>query len=141
MMPKPARILALAWIWLVLAAAGCAHVEGWVTTSEEQLPALTDPSYEAQALNARAERVRAVERWERSLDLLTRLIEVRQAARISRERSGKIVALSEDTDLQRWRLEMETELFQARGALERLKRRVRADFQGEFPPWWPQEDG
>jgi hypothetical protein len=125
----------------ILALVGCAHVDGGATASEDQLPTPTDPAYPGAVLKARAKHIRAVERWERILDLLNRLIELRQAARIARDSSGKIVSLSEDTDLRLWRLDMETELLQARGALERLTRRVRADFQGEFPPWWPRDDG
>jgi hypothetical protein len=137
----PVRILSLAWLWLALAMAGCAHVDGMATTAEDLLPTPTDPAYPGAVLRARAEHVRAVERWEQSLDLLNWLIELRQGARIARDSSGKIVSLSEDTDLQLWRMEMETELLKARVALERLTRRVRADFQGEFPPWWPRDDG
>jgi len=37
-------------------------------------------------------------------------------------------------------MEMETELLRAEGALHRLERKVKADHQGEFPPWWPRDD-
>jgi hypothetical protein len=94
-----------------------------------------------EALKARAERVRAVERWQTSLDALNRLIEFRRSARISRDRSGNVVSISDDSDLQHWRMEMETELLRAEGALHRLERKVKADHQGEFPPWWPRDDG
>jgi len=56
-----------------------------------------------EALKARAERVRAVERWQTSLDALNRLVEFRRSARISRDRSGNVVSISDDSDLQHWR--------------------------------------
>lgn len=137
----PVRLLALAWIYLALVIGGCAHGDWWAPIAEEQLPAPVDPGYAAEVLKARAEYVRAVERWQRALDALDRLIEVRRAARVSRDKNGKIVAISEDLELPRWRLEMERELMRAQGALYRLERRVRADFNGDFPPWWPRDDG
>jgi hypothetical protein len=135
----PVRLLAVAWIGLALVIGGCAHGDWWVPISEEQLPAPTDPGYPVEVLMARVEYVRAVERWQRALDALDRLIEIRRAARVSRDQTGKIVGISEDLELPRWRLEMERELMRAKGAFSRLKRRVRADFKGEFPPWWPQD--
>lgn len=137
--PMPMRLLALAWIGLVLLIGGCAHGDWWAPIAEEQLPALTDPAYPVEVLKARAEYVRAVERWQRALGALDRLIEVRRAARVSRDSTGKIVDISEDLELPRWRLEIEREVMRAKGALYRLERRVRADFKGEFPPWWPQD--
>ncbi len=139
--PRPERILALAWICLVVVMGGCAHGDFWASTPEEQFPDPTDPAYPVEALKARAERVRAVERWQTSLDALNRLIEFRRSARISRDRSGNVVSISDDSDLQHWRMEMETELLRAEGALHRLERKVKADHQGEFPPWWPRDDG
>lgn len=135
----PVRLLALAWIGLALVIGGCAHGDWWVPISEGQLPAPTDPGYPVEVLMARAEYVRAVERWQRALDALDRLIEIRRAARVSRDQTGKIVGISEDLELPRWRLEMERELMRAKGALYRLERRVRADFNGEFPAWWPRD--
>jgi hypothetical protein len=98
-----------------------------------------DPAYAAEVLKARAEYIRAVERWQRALDALDRIIEIRHAARVSRDQTGKIVGVSEDLELPRWRLEMERELMRAKGALSRLERRVRADFNGKFPTWWPRD--
>jgi septal ring factor EnvC (AmiA/AmiB activator) len=80
-------------------------------------------------LKARAERVRAVERWQNSLEALDRMIEFRRSA-----------GTSDDSDLRSWRLDMQTELLRAKGTLRRLERKVKADFQGEFPPWWPRDD-
>jgi hypothetical protein len=111
----PGRILALAWICLVVVMGGCAHGDFWASTPEEQFPDPTDPAYPVEALKARAERVRAVERWQTSLDALNRLIEFRRSARISRDRSGNVVSISDDSDLQHWRMEMETELLRAEG--------------------------
>jgi hypothetical protein len=36
---------------------------------------------------------------------------------------------------------MQTELVRAEGALRRLEQKVKTDFHGEFPPWWPRDDG
>jgi len=135
------RILTLAWICLALVIGGCAYGDFLAAAPEEQFPDPSEPAYPIEILRARTERTRAVERWQSSLDALSRMIEFRRGARVSRNPSGKIVGISEDTDLQRWRLEMEAELLRARGALFRLERKVKADFQGEFPPWWPCDDG
>ncbi len=140
-MPSPMLVksLALACIGVALAIAGCAHGDWWAPIAEGQFPVPTDPAYPAEVLKTRAEYVRAVERWQRALGALDRLIEIRRAARVSRDQTGKIVGISEDLELPRWRLEMERELMRAKGALSRLERRVRADFKGDFPPWWPQD--
>lgn len=137
---RPEKSLALAWCCLALAIGGCAHGSSSATTAEEQLADPTDPAYPAEILKARAERVRAVERWEASLDALNRLIDLRRSARISRDRNGNVVSVNDDSDLQRWRMDMETELLRAEAALSRLERKVKADFHGEYPPWWPRDD-
>jgi len=137
--PRRGRLLRLAWIGLALVMGGCAHGAPWAPIAEGQFPVPTDPAYPAEVLKTRAEYVRAVERWQRALDALDRLIEIRRAARVSRDQAGKIVGISEDLELPRWRLEMEHELMRAKGALSRLERRVRADFNGEFPAWWPRD--
>jgi hypothetical protein len=139
--PRPKRILVLAWICLVLVMGGCAHGEFSRNTPEEQFSNPTDPAYPAEILKAHAERVQTVERWQASLDALNRLIDLRRSARIIRDREGRIVRISDDSDLQRWRMEMETDLLRAEGALSRLERKVKADFNGEYPPWWPRDDG
>jgi len=138
--PRPEKILALAWFCLALAIGGCAHGDFSATTAEEQLADPTDPAYPAEILKARAERVRAVERWQASLDALNRLIDLRRSTRISRDRNGNVVSVNDDSDLQRWRMDMETELLWAEAALSRLERKVKADFHGEYPPWWPRDD-
>lgn len=129
-----------AWVWLVIGIAGCAHLD-WIPVYERQLPEPTDPRYPTVVLKAREEHLREIQRWHHSLDALRRLIELRQAGRIARDQGGKIVAVSEDLDLQRWRLEMENELLRARSALYRLERKVKADFKGELPAWWPHDNG
>lgn len=139
--PRPERILALAWICLVLVMGGCAHGDFSGNTPQEQFLNPTDPAYPAEILKARAERVQAVERWHASLDALNRLIEFRRSAQIRRDRNGNVVSIDDDSDLQRWRMEMETELLRAEGALHRLERKVKADFHGEFPARWPRDDG
>ena len=134
-------LLAVGWIPLWLATGGCSHTDWLTTPSDEALPAPEDPAYPTEVLRVRAECMRAVERWRHSLEALDRLIEFRQAGRISRDRSRKIVGISDDSDLHRWRMEMEYERLRAQGALRRLERKVRTDFHGEFPPWWPKDDG
>ena len=138
--PRPERILALAWVCFALEMGGCNHGDFWATTPEEQFSDPTHPAYPAEILKARAERVRAVEPWQTRLDALNRMIDVWRAARISRDRDGRIVSISDDSNLQRWRIEMETELLRAEGALARPERKVKADFHGEYPPWWPRDD-
>ncbi len=138
---RPERFLALAWICLALVIDGCAHSNLWAPVTEDQFSEPTDPAYQGEVLKARAERLRAVKRWQNSLDALNRMIEVQRAARVSRDRNGNVVSINDDSDLQRWRMEMETELLRAEGALRRLERKVKADFQGEFPLWWPRDDG
>ena len=125
-------------LWLGLAA--CAHLAGEAVLPEEALPDPADPAYAEQALALRGERVRAVERATLNLEAVERLIGVRQAGRVSRDASGRIVGLSEQVDLQRWRMDLEMELLRAKGALSRLERRVRTDFQGELPSWWPRDE-
>ena len=101
---------------------------------EEQLADPTDPAYSAEILKARAERVRAVQRWRTSLDTLNRMIDLRRSARVSRYRNGNVASVNDDSDLQRWRLDMETELLWAKAALSRLEPKVKADLHGEYPP-------
>jgi hypothetical protein len=137
--PRAEKSLALAWFCLALVISGCAHGD-FSAAPEEQSVDPTDPAYPAEILKARAERVRAVERWQTSLDALNRLIELRRSARISRDRNGNVVSINDDSDLQRWRLDMETELLRAEAALSHLERKVKADFHGEYPPWWPRDD-
>lgn len=139
--PRPERILGLGWICLWLVMGGCAHADFWAGTPEEPFLDATDPAYPAEILKARAERVWAVERWQNSLGALNRMIEFRRSARISRDRSGNVAGIDDDSDLQRWRSEMVTELLRAEGALRRLEQKVKADFHGEYPPWWPRDDG
>lgn len=139
--PRPEKILGLGWICLWLAVGGCASTDFWAPSTGEQFPAPMEPAYPVEILKARAERVRGVERWRSSLYALNQLIELRRAARISRDRSGNVVGINDDSDLQRWRSEMVTELLRAEGALRRLEQKVKADFHGEYPPWWPRDDG
>ncbi len=119
---------------------GCAHGDFSTTAPPEQFSDPTDPAYPAEILKARAERLRDVERWQTSLDALNRLIELRRSAGISLDRNGNVVSISDDSDLQQWRMDMETELLRAEGALSRLERKVKSDFNGEYPPWWPRDD-
>ena len=138
--PRPEKILAPAWICLVLALGGCAQGDLWAHTPEEQFPDPTDPAYSVEVLKARAERLRAVERWQTSLDALNQMIEFRRSAQISRDRNGNVVSIGDDSDLQQWRMEMETELLRAKGALRRLERKVKTDSHGKYPPWWPRTE-
>jgi hypothetical protein len=43
-----------------------------------------------------------------------------------------------DAGLQNMHLEIRRELTSARARLARLERKVRQDFGGEYPPWWPK---
>ncbi len=128
------------WFCLALVMSACAHGNFPATTAEEQFANPMDPPYSTEILRARAERVWAVERWRRSLDALNQMIELRHSARVSRDRNGNVVSINDDSDLQRWRLDIETELLRAEGALSRLERKVKADFHGEYPPWWPRDN-
>ncbi len=128
------------WFCLALVMGGCAHDDFLATPAGEQFADPMDPAYSTEILRARAERVWAVERWRRSLDALKQMIELRRSARVSRDRNGNVVSINDDSDLRRWRMDMETELLRAEGALSRLERKVKTDFHGEYPPWWPRDD-
>jgi hypothetical protein len=109
---------------------GCTHADWAAPPAEDRFPDPTDPAYPAKILEARTERVRSVLRCQNSLETLNRMIEFRRSA-----------GTSSDTELQRWRADMQTELVRAEGALRRLEQKVKTDFHGEFPPWWPRDDG
>jgi hypothetical protein len=131
------EILALGWLCLALVMIGCAHGGLSATAETEQFADPTEPVYPGEILKARAERLRDVQRWRTSLDALNQLIDLRRSARISRDRNGSVVSINDDSDLQHWRMEMETELLRAEGALSRLEQKVKADFHGEYPPGGP----
>lgn len=134
-------VIAIAWVWLALVIAACAqHMEPEALSPEDRLPAPTDPAYPAEALKARAEYLREVEHWQRSLEALNHLIELRRGARVARDSSGRIVAISEVLDLLRWRLKMQGDLLRAENLLHRLEGKVRSVFQGEYPSWRPRDN-
>ena len=82
-------------------------------------------------LKAREARVREIERWENSLDAIDRMIDLRSGA-------GRSSGVTGDAGLQNMRLEIRRELTSARARLARLERKVKPDFGGKYPPWWPK---
>jgi len=82
-------------------------------------------------LKAREERVREIETRENSLGAIDRMIDLRSGA-------GRSSGVTGDTGLQNMHLEIRQELTSARARLARLERKVRQDFGGEYPPWWPK---
>jgi hypothetical protein len=83
-------------------------------------------------LKAREERVREIEMRENSLDAIDRMIDLREPG------AGRSSGMTGDAGLQNMRLEIRRELTSARARLARLERKVRQDFGGEYPPWWPK---
>ena len=118
-------------IALTVLLAACAHADREAILPEEQFPDPTDPAYPAVILKAREARVQEIERWENSLDAIDRMIDLRSGA----SRSSGVTG---DAGLQNMRLEIRRELTSARARLARLERKVRQDFGGEYPPWWPK---
>ena len=93
---------------------------------------MTDPAYPAVILKAREERLREIESLENSLDAIDRMIDLRESG------AGRSGGVTGDAGLQNMRLEIRRELTSARARLARLERKVRQDFKGEYPPWWPK---
>jgi hypothetical protein len=52
--------------------------------------------------------------------------------------AGRFSGMTSDAGLQNMRLEIRRELTSARAGLARLERKVKPDFGGEYPPWWPK---
>jgi hypothetical protein len=123
-------------LWLILALAACTHGGGEpVLSPEELLPSPDDPSYVQQALQRRAELLRAIANAEFALEPVRYLIDMRESQNIG----GRTGAGSDEMGLRHMQTEREFELMRAQGALTRLERRVRQDHNGSLPPWWPRE--
>lgn len=116
---------------LAVLLAACAHTDREASLPEEQFPDPADPAYPAVILKAREERVREIETRENSLGAIDRMIDLRSGA-------GRSSGVTGDTGLQNMHLEIRQELASARARLARLERKVRQDFGGEYPPWWPK---
>ena len=129
-MLQPKRFLIAIALTLLLAA--CAHTDGEGSLPAEQFPDPTDPAYPAVILKAREERVREIEMRENSLDAIDRMIDLREPG------AGRSSGVTGDAGLQNMRLEIRRELTSARARLARLERKVRQDFGGAYPPWWPK---
>ena len=119
-------------IALTVLLAACAHADREVSLPEEQFPDPTDPAYPAVILKAREERVREIERRENSLDAIDRMIDLRESG------ASRSSGVTSDAGLQNMRMEIRRELTSARARLARLERKVRQDFGGAYPPWWPK---
>jgi hypothetical protein len=118
-------------IALTVLLAACAHADREASLPGEQFPDPTDPAYPAVVLKAREERVREIAGWESSLEAIDRMIDLRSGA-------GRSSGVTGDQGLQNMRLETRGEFTSARARLARLERKVRQDFGGEYPPWWPK---
>ena len=119
-------------IALTLLLAACARADWEGSLPEEQFPDPTDPAYPAVILKAREERVREIQGRENSLEAIDRMIDLRESG------AGRSSGVTGDAGLQNMRLEIRRELTSARARLARLERKVRQDFGGEYPPWWPK---
>jgi hypothetical protein len=119
-------------IALTVLLAACAHADREGRLPEEQFPDPADPAYPAVILQAREERVREIQARENSLEAVDRMIDLRESG------VGRSSGVTGDTGLQNMRLEIRRELTSARARLARLERKVRQDFGGEYPPWWPK---
>ena len=129
-MLQPKGLLIAMALTVLLAACALADREG--SLPEEQFPDATDPAYPAVILKAREERLREIESWENSLDAIDRMIDLRESG------AGRSGGVTGDAGLQNMRLEIRRELTSARARLARLERKVRQDFGGAYPPWWPK---
>lgn len=119
-------------IALAVLLTGCAHADWEASLPEEQFPDPADPTYPAVILKAREERVREIQGRENSLEAIDRMIDLRESG------AGRSSGVTGDAGLQNMRLEIRRELTSARARLARLERKVRQDFGGEYPPWWPK---
>ena len=126
----PRRFLIAIVLTALLAA--CAHADREAILPGEQFPDPMDSAYPAVILKAREERVREIERWENSLDAIDRMIDLRKSS------AGRSSGATGDAGLQNMRLEIRRELTSAWAGLARLERKVKPDFGGEYPPWWPK---
>lgn len=129
-MLQPRGLLIVIALTVLLAA--CAHMNREASLSEEQFPDPMDPAYPAVILKAREERVREIQGRENSLEAIDRMIDLRESG------AGRSSGATGDAGLQNMRLDIRRELTSARARLARLERKVRRDFGGEYPPWWPK---